>query len=125
MIVAAAAIVLALAVTGMSWLMRRQPERRALWQTALVIGVGTGVARAALASAGWFLVERDGGAVSSVAIALVMMAWPEGAALARGTGTVPPSFYLQLSLLVVTSTLALACLVALAAAKSGFGRARL
>jgi hypothetical protein len=104
-------------------LMRKQPDRRSLWRTALWVGAGTGVARAALASLGWYMVERGGGPLQIPAFTLVMLAWPEGAMLAeRRLTPAPPAFYLQLSVLLVASTLAVTYLVAVIAAKSRFGR---
>jgi hypothetical protein len=81
--------------------------------------VGTGVARAALASLGWYMIERTGGPLQIPAFALAMMAWPEGVMLdERRLTPVPPAFYVQLSVLLIASTLAVSCLVAVIAAKS-------
>jgi hypothetical protein len=119
-------ILLAAVIAGIYWLMRKQPDRRSLWRTALYVGLGTGLARAVLASLGWYMVERTGGPLQIPAFALAMMAWPEGAMLdERRLSPAPPAFYLQLSILLLASTLAVACLVALVAAKSRFGRLRM
>ena len=84
------------------------------------------VARAALASLGWYMIERTGGPLQIPAFALAMMAWPEGAMLdQRRLTPVPPAFYIQLSVLLIASTLAVSCLVAVIAAKSRFGRVRM
>ena len=119
-------ILLAAVIAGIYWLMRKQPDQRSLWRTALYVGAGTGLARAALASLGWYMVERTGGPLQIPAFALAMMAWPEGAMLdARRLAPAPLAFYLQLSALLLASTLAVTCLVALIAAKSRFGRLRM
>lgn len=116
-------ILLAAVIAGLYAIMRRQPDRRSLWRTALYVGVGTGVARAGLASLGWYMVERSGGPLQIPAFALVMMAWPEGAILAeRRLTPAPPVFYFQLSLLLVATTLALVALVAVIAGTRRFGR---
>ena len=115
-------ILLAALLAALYSLMRKQPDRRSLWRTALYVGAGTGVVRAALASFGWYMIERGGGPLQIPAYTLVMMAWPEVAMLAeRRLPPAPPAFYLQLSVLLVTSTLAVTCLVALVASKSRFG----
>jgi hypothetical protein len=119
-------ILLAALLAALHSLMRKQPDRRSLWRTALYVGVGTGVARAALASLGWYMIERTGGPLQIPAFALAMMAWPEGVMLdERRLTPVPPAFYLQLSVLLIASTLAVSCLVAVIAAKSRFGRVRM
>jgi hypothetical protein len=116
-------ILLAAVIAGLYSIMRRQPDRRSLWRTALFVGLGTGVARAGLASLGWYLVEHAGGPLQIPAFALVMMAWPEGAILAeRRLTPAPPAFYLRLSLLLMASTLALVVLVAVVAGRRRFGR---
>jgi hypothetical protein len=114
-------ILLAALLAALYSLMRKHPDRRSLWRTALWVGAGTGVVRAALASLGWYMVERGGGPFQTAAFTLVMMAWPEGAMLAeRRLMPAPPAFYLQLSVLLVASTLAVTCLVAMTAARSRF-----
>ena len=123
MIVPTALIVLALVVAGMYWLMRKQPDRRSLWRTALYVGIGTGLVRASLSSLGWYLVERSGGPLQIPAFALAMMAWPEAAVFAeRRLTPAAPVFYVQLSLLLVTSTLAFAMVIAAFAARGRVGR---
>ena len=105
MIAVAVLILLAALLAALYSMMRRQPDRRSLWRTALYVGAGTGVARAALASLGWYMVERGGGRLQIPAFTLVMMAWPEGAMLAeRRLTPLPPAFYIQLSVLLVAST---------------------
>jgi len=121
MIAMAMLILLTALLAAVYSLMRKQHDRRSLWRTALWVGAGTGVARAALASLGWYLVERGGGPLQIPAFTLVMMAWPEGAMLAeRRLTPSPPAFYLQLSVLLVASTLAVTCLVAMIAARTRF-----
>lgn len=126
MIAIAILILLAALLAALHSLMRKQPDRRSLWRTALYVGAGTGVARAALASLGWYMIERTGGPLQIPAFALAMMAWPEGAMLdERRLTPVPPAFYIQLSVLLIASTVAVSCLVAVIAAKSRFGRVRM
>jgi hypothetical protein len=126
MIAVAVLILLAALVAALYTLMRKQPDRISLWRTALYVGVGTGVARAALASLGWYMIERTGGPLQIPAFAMAMMAWPEGAMLdERRLTPVPPAFYIELSALLIASTLAVSCLVAVIAAKSRFGRVRM
>jgi bacteriorhodopsin len=123
MIAVGALILLAALLAALYSMMRRQPDRRSLWRTALYVGAGTGVARAALASLGWYMIERTGGPLQIPAFAMAMMAWPEGVMLdERRLTPVPPAFYIQLSVLLIASTLAISCLVAVIAAKSRFGR---
>ena len=126
MIAVAVLILLAALLAALYSMMRKQPDRRSLWRTALYVGVGTGVARATLASLGWYMIERTGGPLQIPAFALAMMAWPEGVMLdERRLTPVPPAFYVQLSVLLIASTLAVSCLVAVIAAKSRFGRVRM
>jgi hypothetical protein len=116
-------ILLALVIAGIYSIMRRQRDRPSLWRTALFVGLGTGLARAGLASLGWYLVERSGGPLQIPAFALVMMAWPEGALLAeRRLTPAPPAFYLRLSLLLMATTLAVVVLVAAVAGRRRFDR---
>jgi hypothetical protein len=123
MIAIAVLILLAALLAALYTLMRKQPDRRSLWRTALYVGVGTGVARAVFASLGWYMIERTGGPLQIPAFAMAMMAWPEGAMLdERRLTPVPLAFYIQLSVLLIASTLAVSCLVAVIAAKSRFGR---
>ena len=85
---------------------------------AIYLGLGTGALRAALSSLGWYVVEHDGGPLQVPAFALAMMAWPEAAVLAeRRTIPAPPHFYLQLSLVLMTTTVAFAAAVAWFAAR--------
>ena len=97
--------------------LRRQSVRGRLWRSTLLIGLTVGVARAALASVGWYVVERTGGPLQIPAFALAMMAWPEAAFFLRERRTtpVPPEFYLRLSLLLVATTTLLAGVLAVVA----------
>jgi hypothetical protein len=123
MIASIALIVFTLVIAGMYWLMRRQPDRRSLWRTALIVGVGTGVLRAALSSWGWYIVEHTGGPLQIPGFAMAMMAWPEAALLAeRRVAPAPPAFYFQLSVILVTSTVTFVALIAFIAARRRFGR---
>ena len=112
--VAILALIALILLTGAMYArMRRQPDRRSMWRMAIYIGIGTGALRAALSSLGWYVVEHDGGPLQVPAFALAMMAWPEAAVLAqRRTTPAPPYFYLQLSLLLMATTLGFAAAVA-------------
>jgi hypothetical protein len=123
MIASIALVVVTLVIAGMYGLMRRLPDRRSLWRTALIVGVGTGVLRAALSSLGWYIVEHTGGPLQIPGFAMAMMAWPEAALLAeRHVGPAPPSFYFQLSVILVTSTVTLVAVIAFIAGRRRFGR---
>jgi hypothetical protein len=114
-------VALTLVIAAMYGLMRRQPDRRSLWRMALYVGAGTGLVRAVLSSLGWYVIERTGGPLQIPALALVMMAWPEAVILAeRRTTPVPPAFYLRLSLLLVTTTLAVTGIIAFVAGRRRF-----
>jgi hypothetical protein len=123
MVALIAILIVALVVAGMYGLMRRQSNVRNLWRTALIVGVGTGVLRAALSSLGWFIVERTGGPLQIPGFAMAMMAWPEVALIAeRRVGRAPLSFYFEMSLLLVTSTVTFVALIAFIAGRRRFGR---
>ena len=123
MIALIALVVVTLVIVGMYKLMRRLPDRRSLWRTALIVGVGTGVLRAVLSSLGWYIVEHTGGPLQIPGFAMAMMAWPEAALLAeRRMAPAPPSFYFQLSVVLVTSTVTFVALIAFIAARRRFGR---
>lgn len=95
--------------------LRARPDRRSLWRSTIRIGLVVGIARAALASLGWYTVEHTGGPLQVPAYALTMFALPEAALLPRRRVTVaPPEFYVFLSLLLIAGTLAAASIVALA-----------
>jgi hypothetical protein len=123
MIASIALVVVTLVIAALYWLMRGQPNRRSLWRTALIVGVGTGVLRAALSAFGWYVVEHTGGPLQIPGFAMAMMAWPEAALLAeRRLSPAPLSFYFQLSLLLVTSTVTFVALIAFIAGRRRFGR---
>jgi hypothetical protein len=107
------------AVAALYFHLRRQPTRVRIWRRALAIGLGVGAARAAIASAGWYMVEHTGGPLQVPAFALAMLAWPEAAMLdGRRVTAAPPEFYAVLSVVLVASTTA----VAVAAAAVADGR---
>jgi hypothetical protein len=108
--------VFAAAVAGLYWHLRKRRDRRSLFRTTLFVGFGIGLARAALASLGWYVVEHTGGPLQVPAFALAMLAWPEAAIFTeRRLTPAPPDFYVRLSLLLVAGTLGLVGAVALAA----------
>ena len=116
-------VVATLVIAGMYGLMHRLPDRRSLWRTALIVGVGTGALRAALSSLGWYIVEHTGGPLQIPGFAMAMMAWPEAALLAeRRVAPAPPSFYFQLSVILLTSTVTFVALIAFIAGRRRFGR---
>lgn len=123
MIAPLALVALVLLTGAMYSRMRGQPDRRSLWRLTLFLGLGTGVLRAGLSSIGWYVVEHDGGPLQVPAFALAMMAWPEAVVLAeRRTTPAPPFFYVQLSLLLIASTLAFAAGVAWLAGRRRFAK---
>ena len=123
MVALTALLVVTLVIAGVYGLMRRQPSLRSLWRTALIVGVGTGVLRAALSSLGWYIVERAGGPLQIPGFAMAMMAWPEVALIAeRRVGRAPLSFYFEMSLLLVTSTVTFVALIAFIAGRRRFSR---
>jgi hypothetical protein len=96
--------------------LREQTTRQSLWRSTFRIGLAIGVARAALASWGWYIVEHTGGPLQIPAFALAMLAWPEGAILSvTRIGATPPGFYVSLSLVLITSTMIIVGLVAVVA----------
>jgi hypothetical protein len=120
MILPSILVVFAAAIAGLYWHLRKQPDRRSLWRRTLQIGLGVGLARAGLASWGWYTVEHTGGPLQIPAFALAMLAWPEAALFLaeRRTTAVPPEFYVQLSVLLIAGTLVLVGAVALAVRRS-------
>ena len=117
-LVVAAAVIVAVLYAYL----RRQPDMRTVWRKALLVGCGGGVARAALASWGWYVVENTGGPLQIPAYALAMLAWPEAALIGgRRVTPAPAEFYLVLSIVLIASTVALAALAAavVSAARTG------
>lgn len=113
-------VLFAIAIAGLYWYMRKQPDQRSRLRRALVIGLGIGLTRATLASFGWYVVEHTGGPLQVPAFALAMMAWPEAALISgRRVTQVPPEFYVSLSVLLMTSTLVIVGLVAVVAGRTG------
>ena len=106
------------AMAGLYWYLLSRPDRPTLVRTALFIGVGIGVIRAAGACAGWYVVEHTGGPLQVPGFALAMLAWPE-AAIFRERSTTPATaqFYLQLALLLISSSVAIVAIVAAAASR--------
>ena len=106
-------VLLVVAVAGFYAYLRKQGDRRLIWRAALRIGVGFGIARAALASAGWYTVEHTAGPLQVPGYALSMAAFPEAALLdTPRTAAATAGFYLLLSLLLVTSTTVVAAAIA-------------
>lgn len=93
--------------------LRRQPNPQSLWRRAIVIGIGIGVVRAALASLGWYVIEHTGGPLQVPAYALAMLALPEAVIMSGRRNTPqPPEFFLRLSLLLIVGTTGFVALVA-------------
>lgn len=84
-----------------------KPSRRALWRSAVRVGFSVGIARAVLSCIGWYTIERTGGPLQIPAFALAMLAWPEAVLFGGHRGPVPLQLYVQLSLLLVVSSLLL------------------
>ena len=80
--------------------------RRALWRSAIAIGVTAGLLRGGLASVGWYAVEHTGGPFQVPAYALAMLALPEAALFGRHRGFTPLTFYPVLVLALTVSSLA-------------------
>jgi hypothetical protein len=95
-------------VTGLAGLYMFFQRRRGaptFWRMTILIGLGIGIARAILASMGWYAVERTGGWLQIPGFMLAMLAWPEAAALPRSrVGRVTPGFYALLSSVLVASS---------------------
>ena len=110
-------VLLAIALAAFYAHLRRESVHGGLWRSTLRIGFAVGVIRAALASVGWYVVEHTGGPFQIPAFALAMMAWPEAAFFLRERRTtpVPPEFYIRLSLLLITTTMLLAGVLAVVA----------
>jgi len=118
MILLTIVVLAAAALVSLSCYLRQQSGRR-LRRLILMIGLSLGLARAALASLGWYVVEHTGGPLQVPAFALAMLAWPEAAVFAdRRVSPAPPNFYLGLSLLLVTSTLAIVAVVGIASRRA-------
>ena len=82
-------------------------SRRALWHSAFNVGISVGIARAVLSCIGWYAIERSGGPLQIPAFALAMLAWPEAVLFGRHRGLVPLQLYVQLSLLLIVTSLLL------------------
>jgi hypothetical protein len=94
------AVLFAIAATYRYLDTRAEPLR-----TAISLGCVLGALRAALVSAGWYVVEHTGGSLQIPAFALAMLAWPEAMIFAeRRTTPAPAGFYIRLSLLLTAGT---------------------
>ena len=101
-------VVLAALVGGLYWFFSTRPKQRSVLRTALLVGCVLGALRAGLASFGWYVVEHTGGPLQVPGFALAMLAWPEGMLISeRRTTAAPPGFYVRLSMLLFTSTVAM------------------
>src|SRR5688572_31712833 len=76
--------------------LRAKRDARALWRSTVTLGVSVGVARAALACAGWYGVEHTGGPLQIPAYFLAMLALPEAIVFGRHQGPVPLHIYISL-----------------------------
>ena len=93
----------------------RETDLRRRWRSAVRIGATVGIVRAVGASVGWYVVEHTGGPWQIPAFALALLAWPEGAMLGRHRGPAPPTFFIVLGLLLIVTSVAVTCGVALLA----------
>jgi hypothetical protein len=111
-------IVFVAAIWAMSVYFAKRSPNRTFWRTALLIGLGIGVARAVLASIGWYTTEHTGGPLQIPGFLLGMLAWPELALLPRQRRTTPAplTFFVGLSALLIGSS------VLFVAAIVGFAR---
>jgi hypothetical protein len=112
----AAPLIIVLCAPGIIGLYRylaAKPNLGALWRSAVIIGFSVGVTRSVLSCVGWYTVERTGGPLQIPAFALAMLAWPEATLFGRHQGLVPLQFYLQLSFLLIVTSLLLVCGIAL------------
>ena len=102
----------ALAFVLFRWF-RARPTAPSIWRAAILLGLGIGLTRAALASFGWYVVEHTGGPAQVPAFLLVMLAWPEAVLLPRvpPSGT-PAGTYVSLFVLLVVSSLVLVTVIA-------------
>jgi hypothetical protein len=98
------------------WAITRQPRRQSAWRTALHLGLPAGIVRASLACGGWYVVEHTGGPLQIPAYVLAMFSWPEAALLPRSGPMVTPAgtYVLLFALLVVSTTMFVALLAAIA-----------
>jgi len=99
--------------------LRAKRDARALWRSTVTLGVSVGVARAALACAGWYGVEHTGGPLQIPAYFLAMLALPEAIVFGRHQGPVPLHIYISLFFLLIATSLLLVIGVALAVQATG------
>ena len=99
--------------------LRGRSNRRALWRSALTIGAVAGVARAGLASFGWYTVEHTGGPLQIPGYVLTMLALPEAAFVPRGRAVLPapPEFYVALCAAIILGTMIAVGVIALVAGR--------
>ena len=90
-----------------------KPSRRALWRSAVKVGFSVGIARAVLSCIGWYAIERTGGPLQIPAFTLAMLAWPEAGLFGTHKGPVSLQIYVQLSLLLIATSLLLVAGIAL------------
>jgi len=122
MILLAALAAIAVAMAVLYSQLGKQPDRRSLWRATVRLGLRVGIARAGLASLGWYVVERTGGPFQIPAYLLSMMALPEAAILgAPRTTLAPPIFFVSLSLLLIAGTMVFFGVAALAVEASRRG----
>jgi hypothetical protein len=117
MILPSIVVIVIAAIWAISVYFGKRSTTRAFWRSALLIGLAIGVARAILASIGWYTVERTGGPLQIPAYLLGMLAWPEIAMLPgqRRTTPAPLAFFVGLSSLLIGSSVLFVVLVAGAA----------
>ena len=106
-------IVVVAAIGAMSVYVGRRSTTGTFWRTVLLIGLAIGVARAVLASIGWYTTEHTGGPLQIPGFLLGMLAWPEIALLPgqRRTSPAPLSFFAGLSALLIGSSVLFVVLV--------------
>ena len=85
--------------------LRSRPDSRALWRSSIRIGLSIGIARAIIASIGFYTVEHTGGPLQIPAYAMAMLALPEGVILGRQRGPASPQLYVSLSVLLIATSL--------------------
>jgi hypothetical protein len=106
-------VLFAVAISGLYRHLAAKSGRQALWRSAIAVGLSVGLVRAVLSCVGWYTVEHTGGPLQIPAFALAMLAWPEAVLFGRHKGLVPLQFYVQLSLLLIVTSLLLVMGIAL------------
>ena len=90
-----------------------KPNQQALWRSAVKVGFTVGIVRAVLSCIGWYTIERTGGPLQIPAFALAMLAWPEAVLFGGHRGHVPLLLYVQLSLVLIVTSILLVSGIAL------------